>query len=64
MWSNRWVPAATAVLVGVGSGLFVDEVGKFITQQNDYFTPLAAPIIYVVFLGVLGLATVTRRARL
>ena len=64
MWSNRWVPTATAVLVGVGSGLFVDEVGKFITRQNDYFTPLAAPIIYVVFLGVLGLATVTRHTRL
>jgi hypothetical protein len=64
MWSNRWVPTTTAILVGVGSGLFVDEVGKFITRQNDYFTPLAAPIIYVVFLGVLGLATITRRARL
>ena len=51
MWSNRWVPTATAVLVGVGSGLFVDEVGKFITRQNDYFTPLAAPIIYVVVPG-------------
>lgn len=54
---------ATAVCVGVGSGLFVDEVGKFITARNDYFTPLAAPIIYAVFLGVFGLALLARRAR-
>ncbi|MHC1563042.1 hypothetical protein ACR9E3_29125 [Actinomycetospora sp. C-140] len=64
LYSNRWVPTATAVCVGVGSGLFVDEVGKFITARNDYFTPLAAPIIYAVFLGVLGLAVLARRARL
>ncbi|MEJ2890872.1 hypothetical protein [Actinomycetospora aeridis] len=63
-WSNRWVAPTTAVCVGVGSGLFVDEVGKFITQRNDYFTPLAAPIIYAVFLGVLGLAILAGRARL
>jgi hypothetical protein len=64
VWSNRWVPTATAVLVGAGSGLFVDEVGKFITRRNDYFTPLAAPIIYAVLLGVLGVALLARRARL
>jgi hypothetical protein len=64
LWSNRWVPTVTAVCVGVGSGLFVDEVGKFITARNDYFTPLAAPIIYAVFLGVLGVAVLARRASL
>src|SRR4030043_1505642 len=39
-----------AVLSGVGVGLFIDEVGKFITRQYDYFFPAAAPIIYVFFL--------------
>lgn len=63
LWSNRRVPTVTAICVGVGSGLFVDEVGKFITARNDYFTPLAAPIIYAVFLGVLGVAVLARRAR-
>ncbi|GAA4686621.1 hypothetical protein GCM10023215_22680 [Pseudonocardia yuanmonensis] len=61
LWSNRWVQPATAVCVGVGSGLFVDEVGKFITRRNDYFTPLAAPIIYSTFLAVLGVVVLARR---
>jgi hypothetical protein len=64
LWGNRWVHPVTAVCVGAGSGLFVDEVGKFITAHDDYFTPLAAPIIYVVFLAVLGLATLARRTQL
>ena len=64
MWSNPWVQRATALCTGVGCGLFVDEVGKFITARNDYFTPLAAPIIYVFFLAVLGIAVLARRAPL
>ncbi len=52
----------SAVLSGVGMGLFIDEVGKFITSNNDYFYPPAAPIIYAVFLlGVLLFITVRRR---
>jgi len=51
--ANRWVYQFTAVLAGVGAGLFMDEVGKFISQENDYFFPIAAPIIYAFFiLGV------------
>ena len=64
LWSNPWVQRATAVCAGAGSGLFIDEVGKFITRQNDYFTPLAAPIIYAFFLGVLGVAVLARHAPL
>lgn len=50
IFANRWVYTLTAVLAGVGVGLFIDEVGKFITQTNDYFYPPAAPIIYVFFM--------------
>lgn len=47
IYLNRWIFVLSAVLAGMGIGLFVDEIGKFITQTNDYFFPLAAPLIYV-----------------
>lgn len=49
VYANRWAYTWSSVLSGVGVGLFIDEVGKFITQSNDYFFPAAAPIIYAFF---------------
>lgn len=59
--ANRWVLNASAILSGVGVGLFIDEVGKFITQTNDYFYPPAAPIIYAFFLLTVLLYLTVRR---
>ncbi len=50
IYANQWVYPLTAVLGGIGVGLFIDEVGKFVTANNDYFYPAAAPIIYGFFL--------------
>lgn len=50
IYANRWAYTWSSVLSGIGVGLFIDEVGKFITQNNDYFFPAAAPIIYASFL--------------
>jgi len=50
-----------AILSGVGMGLFIDEVGKFITRQYDYFFPAAAPIMYVFFLFVVILVIMINR---
>ncbi len=59
--ANRWVYTVGAVLAGVGVGLFIDEVGKFITQRNDYFYPAAAPIVYTFFLLTVLLFLQVRR---
>jgi hypothetical protein len=50
IYANRWAYTWGAILSGLGVGLFIDEVGKFITQNNNYFYPAAAPIIYASFL--------------
>jgi hypothetical protein len=50
LWAGRTTYPVSAVLSGLGVGLFADEVGKFITAQNDYFYPAALPIIYAIFL--------------
>ena len=46
IYTNKWAFTLSGALSGVGMGLFIDEVGKFMTQNNDYFFPAAAPIIY------------------
>jgi hypothetical protein len=51
VFANNWALYVGAVLCGGGVGLFIDEVGKFVTQSNNYFTPAAAPIIYALFLA-------------
>jgi uncharacterized membrane protein YwzB len=61
---NRGAVVIVALLTGVGFGLFVDEVGKFITQKNDYFFPLAAPIVYACLLLILLLTELARRHQL
>jgi hypothetical protein len=64
LYANRWVYLADAILAGLGVGLFIDEIGKFITQSNNYFYPLAAPIVYAFFLATTMLYQRLRRHRL
>jgi hypothetical protein len=61
---NRDSAYVVALLTGIGFGLFVDEVGKFITQHNDYFFPLAAPIVYASLLLILAVSEFAGRRQL
>jgi hypothetical protein len=62
-FGNRWSYSLGAITGGAGVGLFIDEVGKFITQSNDYFFPFAAPIIYGFFLLTVLIYLQLRRLR-
>lgn len=58
---QQWV----AVLGGVGFGVFIDETGKFITRDNNYFFRPTVGIIYAIFvLLYLTISFVTRERKL
>ena len=61
LFANKRSLDLSALLSGIGVGLFIDEVGKFLTRSNDYFYPAAAPIIYIFFLLTLFLFNMIRR---
>jgi hypothetical protein len=48
--SDRPNKLLAAFLGGIGFGLFIDEIGKFITKDNNYFYEPSVGIIYIIFL--------------
>lgn len=64
IYLDRPVQHVAAIVAGLGFGTFIDEIGKFITADNDYFFRPAVALIYVVLvvLFLVGRALVGRRA--
>ena len=57
-----WKPIA-ALVGGIGFGTFIDELGKFITKDNDYFFEPTISIMYGIFIGLYLIARYFDRKR-
>lgn len=53
---DRSVQHVAAVIAGLGFGTFIDEIGKFVTADNNYFYRPAVALVYASFVVAFLLA--------
>ena len=49
---GRGVLTMSSILGGIGFGAFIDELGKFITSDNNYFFQPTIALLYLVFIMI------------
>lgn len=60
---GRSLRPTAAIVGGVGFGFFIDELGKFITKDNNYFFKPTAALIYVIFIALFLVTRAMQRRR-
>ena len=58
---GRVAQRIAAILGGVGFGAFIDELGKFITSDNNYFYEPTIGLIYIIFIAIFLVLEAFRR---
>jgi hypothetical protein len=62
---GNWIQRVAALVGGIGFGLFIDELGKFITSDNNYFYEPTFALMYVIFvLLFLAFRVIERQQRM
>ena len=55
---DRSITHLAAVTAGLGFGTFIDEIGKFVTSDNNYFFRPSIALIYGIFVAIFLVAKV------